>query len=511
MTIHTAADLTKNVERTCDVCIVGSGAGGAVLAAQLVELGLSVVMLEEGSHHTRFKLEEATAYPTLYQERGTRSTADLAITILQGRSVGGGTTVNWTTCFRTPDRILEHWRKLHGVESLTPEVLAPHFDAVEERLNIGPWPEASINPNNRKLRDGCKALGWEYEPIRRNVKGCANSGYCGFGCPVDGKQAMHVTYLPDALAGGLELFSDTRAERLEVHNGRVVAVHGVVMSPEHDAVPEAGVTITVRPKICVSSAGAVNGPALLLRSGIKDGPVGKRTFLHPVVAMAGEYDEPIDPWYGAPQSIGSHEHIDRGSDKMGLFMEVPPVHPMIAGTSFKLWGMPQQEVMRRIRFTSSFITLCVDGLVDQDDGGTVTLRPDGRVRVDYPIRPVLQEGFRAAHDAMARAHLAAGAKFVSSMHLMPILVKSEADLPRLAAAPYGAHEHTIFSAHQMGGCAMGADPSRSVVDNHLRHHVVENLFVVDGSVFPTALGVNPSESIYGLAHWAAQHVAAAVG
>ena len=506
-----AGDLTADVEERCDVCVIGSGAGGAVLAAGLVERGLSVVMLEEGGHHTKreFDLQEGTAYPMLYQDRGTRATADLAITILQGRAVGGTTVVNWTTCFRTPARILEHWRSRHGVEGLDEPTLAPHFAAVEERLSIREWPEALANANNRVLLDGCRKLGWDVGALRRNVKGCANSGYCGMGCPIDAKQSMLVTYVPDAVERGLRLYADTRAERIETKGDRAVAVHGVVLDPATGR-PN-GRRVRVLPKVVVSSGGAINGPALLLRSGLdRNGRVGKRTFLHPVVAMAAIFDEPVRAFYGAPQSIGSHQFIDRGPEKVGFFLETPPLHPMLAATAFKSFGAGHQAFMAQLPHIGVLIALSVDGLLDRDEGGTVSLRGDGRVRVDYPVGPHLAESFRASSLAMARVQLAAGARRILSLHQTPVEVTSEADLQRLERAPYGALEHAIFTAHQMGGCAMGADPATSVVNARLQHHHVPNLFVVDGSVFPTALGVNPSETIYALAHWARDHVAAAV-
>lgn len=508
--IHAGADVVSDRELRCDVCIVGSGAGGAVLAAGLVERGLSVVLLEEGGHHTRrdFDLQEGNAYPMLYQDRGTRATADLAITILQGRSVGGGTTVNWTTCFRTPPRILALWRERYGIEGLDEAALAPHFEAVEARLHIAPWPEALANANNRVLLDGCRALGWEAAPLRRNVKDCVNSGYCGLGCPVDAKQAMHVTYLPDALGHGLELYADVRAERLEVRGDRVVAVHGAVL--DRATGRPNGRRVVVRPKVAVASGGAINSPALLLRSGLdRNGRVGRRTFLHPVVAMVALFDHEVHGWYGAPQSVGSHHFVDRGG-KVGFFLETPPLHPMLAATAFRSFGAAHQDLLARLSHMNSLIALAVDGVQPGDEGGTVSLRSDGRVRVDYPVGEPLREAFRAACVAMARIQLAAGARRVYSLHTTPVELRSEADLPKLEAAPWGALEHAIFTAHQMGGCAMGADPRESVVDATLRHHHVENLFVVDGSVLPTSLGVNPSETIYALAHRARDHVAAAV-
>ena len=509
--IRSSSEWTRDHEVNADVCIIGSGAGGSVLAAGLCAAGLDVVMLEEGGHHTvqDFRaLDEAVNTPMLYQERGTRATSDLAITILQGRSVGGGTTINWTTCFRTPDRILAHWRRHHGLEAWTPSDLRPHFEAVEQRLHIHRWKEELLNGNNQALWRGCHALGWEAEVLRRNVKGCANSGYCGFGCPFDAKQAMHLTFLPDAVAAGLQLWADTRAERIEVEGGRAVAVHAVAMDPDRDRA--AGHRLTVRAKVIVSSGGAINGPALLLRSGLSQGPVGRRTFLHPVIAVAGAYDERISPWYGAPQSASSHQFIERGPEHVGFFMEACPLHPSLTGGAFPLFGEAQLDVMCQLAHTSALLALHVDGLVEGDDGGVVSLRGDGRVAVDYPVRAPLIEAMRASHEALCRVHLAAGATEARTLHLSPVRVSEQAHLARLDTVPYGAHEHAIFTAHQMGGCAMGASAERSVVDSDLRHHHVPNLFCVDGSVFPTALGVNPSESIYGLAHRARKAVGEAV-
>ncbi|HMV65940.1 MAG TPA: GMC family oxidoreductase [Myxococcota bacterium] len=507
--IFTHADLTADVERRCDVCIVGSGAGGAVLAAELASQGLDVVMLEEGSRVTRrdFTLQEGDAVPAMYQERGTRASADLAITVLQGRSVGGSTTINWTTCFRTPARILDHWRRAHGLEGLDEAELAPHFEAVEERLHIAPWPEELANGNNQVLLRGCRALGWDVAPLRRNVRGCANSGYCGLGCPVDGKQAMGITYVADAVAAGLTLYANVRAERLEIEGGRVVAVTGRVMSPLAGA-PD-GPRVRIVPRVAVSAGGALNGPALLLRSGL-GGRVGRRTFLHPVVAVVGELPEPVHPYYGAPQSVGSHHHIDRGPERYGFFLEAAPLQPMLASVAFNRSGAALHDLMARLPHVTGLIALSVDGLLPGDEGGTVTLRPDGRMRLDYPISERLKESFRAATEALARVCLAGGAREVMSLHVDNVRLTTDADLPRLASAPYGAHEHAIFTAHQMGGCAMSARREDGVVDPTHRCWDVPNLFVVDGSVLPTALGVNPSETVYALARRAARFVGEAV-
>ena len=509
--IYSHGDIKRNDSVDCDVCIIGSGAGGGVLAEGLVAKGLDVVMLEAGQHRTRrhFNMDEAAAFQTLYQERGLRASADLAISVLQGHSVGGGTTINWTSCFRTPERILELWKNRHGVEGLDSDTLLPHFEAVEERLSISAWPEQLANANNRVILDGAEKLGWKAEMLRRNVRGCVNSGYCGMGCPVDGKQSMLVTTIPEAVKGGMRLYTDTRADRIECSNLRAEMVYASVWDPEKNR--PSGRTLQIRPKVVVSSCGAINGPALFLRSGLNDsGLVGRRTFIHPVTGIAALFGTDIDGFYGAPQSASCHQFIDRGPDKYGFFIEAAPTHPILAATAASTFGQDQQALMARLNQASFLIALQVDGYLDGDEGGTVSLRNDGRIRLDYPVSTRLEEGFRASHLALAELALAAGSEEIRSLHLEPAVVRSKADLPLLESRPYGSLQHGIFTAHQMGGLPMGGSPSTSIVDSQLRHHQIKNLFVVDGSVFPSALGVNPSETIYGLAHRAREHVAAAV-
>ncbi|MEQ1502888.1 MAG: GMC family oxidoreductase [Myxococcota bacterium] len=499
---------TTDLALTCDVCVIGSGAGGAVLAAGLAARGLDVIVLEEGGAYTSAdfrRLDEAWSLPTLYQERGGRATADQAITVLQGRSVGGGTTVNWTTCFRMPERILDHWRQVHGL-ALTAEALAPHFAAIEDRLGIATWDAVAPNENNHKLELAGAALGWETARTRRNVRGCANSGYCGFGCPFDAKQAMHLTYVPDALAAGARVYADTRADRLELDGTNVARVHATVMDPDRDRGGPVKITVSAaRVAVC---GGAINSPALLLRSGLDDGVVGRRTFLHPVVAAAGRFADRVDGWYGAPQSVASHQFVDRGPDASGFFLEHAPIHPMLSGVSFPGFGAGKNAMMGTLSHTATMIAIHVDGLAPDDAGGTVSLRGDGRIRLDYPVSDRLARGFRASHEVLVRGLFAAGAIEVSTLHAEPVVFGSVDDLSALDRAAYGALRHSIFSAHQMGGCPMGPDPATSVVDPALRHHRVPNLWVVDGSVLPTALGVNPSETIYGIAHWAVEGVSA---
>lgn len=511
--IFTGDELTKDTTLDCDVCVVGSGSGGAWVAHELVKAGKSVVMLEEGGYHTRreFDMTEARAFPNLYQELGNRTTDDLAVSILQGRSVGGGTTVNWCASFRTPERILKHWKDVHGVDTLSTEVLTPHWDAIERRLHITEWPLEAVNENNRVLWEGLGKLGYERGLIKRNVNGCLNLGYCGMGCPVDAKQSMLVTVLPDAVEKGLSLYANASARTIEWSGRQVKSVRADVLDPVKNR--PTGVSLTVKPKLLVCSGGAINTPGLLLRSGLDgDGRVGRRTWLHPVVVMLAQFEKDVRAFQGAPQSVYSHHFIERGEGKVGFFLEVPPVHPMLAATVSTGTGARLQELLSDLPKLQAMLAIAVDGLLPGEEGATVALR-DGaysRYMLRYAFQDAHAEAFRVAMIEMAKLQFAAGARRVVSLHMDPLILESEKDLGKLEQAEYGPLKHKIVTAHQMGGCPMGKDPARSVVDPHLKFHGLDNLFVVDGSVLPTALGVNPQETIFGIARWAAGHLAAAV-
>jgi choline dehydrogenase-like flavoprotein len=500
--------IRQDVVLTPDLCVVGSGPGGAIVASRLADAGAEVVVLEEGGHYTKadFDMQEATAYPHLYQDRGNRATADLSIAVLQGRAVGGGTVVNWTTSFRTPDDVIDSWREKDGA-TVTPEALRPHFEEVEKRLGIQKVDLDDVNANNRALYDGCKKMGWSVDTTRRNVRECLRTGYCGMGCPVDAKQSAALTYLPHAVSRGATIYANCRARRIEWDGTRAQAVVGEVLHPGTQQ--QTGRTIRVEPRELVVSCGALNSLALLLRSGLAQGPVGKKTWLHPTIAMVAMYRDAIEGFYGAPQSVASH-HFARRAPHAGFFMEASPVHPMLAGIAFPGFGTQLTSQMALLPNVAVSIALMIDGFGEGEEGGTVSLRPDGAPSLDYPLGERHQECFRAAMKALAQAHLANGALRVSSLHLPAVVVRSEKDLGALDAAPLGPNQCGVFTAHQMGGCRMGSDPAKSVVRPDLRHHYIDNLWVVDGSVFPTGLGVNPMESIYAVGSWAAQHVRAAL-
>ncbi|HEV8266714.1 MAG TPA: GMC family oxidoreductase N-terminal domain-containing protein, partial [Thermoanaerobaculia bacterium] len=299
------AEITSDLSLSCDVCVAGSGPGGSLVAAKLSAAGLSVIVLEEGGYHVRreFHMQEAEAFPTLYQEHGNRATEDLSIAILQGRGVGGGTLVNWTTSFRTPEATLARWRERFGLAEMTLQNLNPHWDEIEKRLAIHQVDLTEVNENNRVLWDGAKKLGIEVELLRRNVDNCLHTGFCGTGCPTNAKRSMFLTYLPDAAESGAKIYANCRVLRLVAGaDGKIVSAEAEVLDEATDR--PAGPKVVVKAKQFVVSGGAINSPALLLRSNLPDPSerVGKRTFLHPVVSMVSRFEKRVDPFYGAPQS-----------------------------------------------------------------------------------------------------------------------------------------------------------------------------------------------------------------
>ena len=289
----------KTVE--ADVVIVGTGAGGGTTAEILAMAGLKVVMIEEGVLKTSndFNMDEKEAYSTLYQEAVGRLSKDQAITILQGRSVGGSTTINWTSSFRTPEQTLNHWESEHGVKGISVEDMAPWFADREKRLNVQTW-QITPNANNGVLQKGCEALDYEWKVIPRNISGCWNLGYCGTGCPTNAKQSMLVTTIPGALQRNGELIFLARAHYLKHDNGKVSGL--VCQAMDANCVRPTGKTITVKAKHYVLCGGAINSPAVLMRSAAPDPYriTGKRTFLHPVPMTTAIMPEKIDGYYGAP-------------------------------------------------------------------------------------------------------------------------------------------------------------------------------------------------------------------
>ncbi len=500
---------------SCDVAIVGTGAGAGITAELLSMAGFQVVLAEEGplKSSSDFNQRESEAYPSLYQESAARKTADKAINILQGRCVGGSTTVNWTSSFRTPPATLTYWQQHFGLKDLSVEAMAPWFEQAERRLNIGPWLQ-SPNENNDLLRRGAAKLGIASAVIHRNVKGCWNLGSCGMGCPTNAKQSMLVTTIPSALDKGAILLVQTRAQTLEMAGGRVAALHCVPVGANGTILPAASTRIVARHYVV--AGGAINSPALLLRSKLPDphGLAGKRTFLHPVVISAALFDHKVEGWDGAPQTIYSDHFLDTQAidGPIGYKLEAPPIHPVIFASTLPGYGREQADLLAQFANTHSLLALMRDGFHEQSPGGQVRLRPDATPLLDYPLNAYVMDGARRSFLSMAEIQFAAGARRVLPVHEMAQQYSSWAQAREaIDALPMKPLLTRVVSAHVMGGCGMAGDERLGVVRPDGLHWQVPNLSVHDGSLFPTSIGANPQLSIYGLVNRLATGLAKQLG
>ncbi len=493
--------MTEDVQLEADVVIIGSGAGGGTAADILSEAGLKVIVVEAGplKSSSDFDMEERTAYPNLYQQAASMKTADKAIGIFQGRAVGGSTTINWTTSIRTPEPTLEFWAAEKSVSGLSRKELDPWFEAMESKLSIREW-ALPPNANNDKLKQGCDRLGWEYTVIKRNVAACWNTGYCGMGCPVNAKQSMLVTTLPAMMARGGTLLSRVKAVQIEHHKDKVFGIRAQALNEQ---LKPTGASVMLKGRHYILAGGAIHTPTLMMRSGVTDPYelLGKRTFLHPTLLSGALFDETISAHSGAPQSIYSDEFVwrDGAAGKPGYKLEVPPLHPVLLASKTIGYGRSHAELMEQFNQLQVTIALVRDGFHPELEGGRLSVKADGSFSLDYPLTDTFWEAARDAFASMAELQFAAGAQKVlpisEGMAMMGSWKQTRQAIADMSLAPL---KTVVASAHVMGGCPLGDDRQLAMVDSHGRSHYLENLSVMDGSVFPSSLGANPQLTIYGM-------------
>lgn len=508
-----AVAMRADLHRTADVVVIGTGAGGAVTAARLAEAGFSVVMLESGAYRTRADFDEREAELTeqLYADGALRTTDDASVALVQGNTVGGSTTVNWMIMLRTPDFVLEQWATESGVYGMTPREMGDVFERVEREVHASAVPEDAHSANNRILLDGARSLGWKVSTAQINATNCVRCGFCGVGCRHDAKQSTLVTFVPRALTAGATLHADTHVDRIEVRERDtgtgtppLKRVHATVRDP-YSGRPAR--TLTIDAPIVVVAGGAIGTPALLQRSGLGGGGVGQWLRLHPTTAVWGRYDREIVTSTGIPLTTMCDEHLRwRGTD-FGFWIETPPMHPSFTAAAMPGFGRSHQELMSSFNQLGVLIGLTRDGAERSRSSGRVRVNRRGETSIEYALTPEDQRRVRASLSATAQLHFAAGAREVGTMHSTPIVVRSAADAARLEEGSVGPNRIGLFSAHVNGTCRMGTDPRTSGATPEGERHGVRGLYISDGSLLPTALGVNPQETIMAIATVLAERMA----
>jgi choline dehydrogenase-like flavoprotein len=505
--IGSGRTLTAPLKLDADVVVVGSGAGGGMLAHKTSAAGLRTVLLEEGGNHTQaeFNQREGDMLPRLFQDAGGRSTGDGAVMILHGRGIGGSTVHNTNLCKRAPDPVLRRWVSEMGARGWSPEELAADYAAVEADLSVALMSEDDVNHNNAIMRRGVQRLGWQGGLLAHNRRGCARSGFCELGCSFNAKQNSQKVLIPKALAHGATVLADMRVTHVLRERDRVTGVRGHSVRADGGR----GVEFVVRARAVCLCASAIGSAALLRHSDLPDpyAVAGRSLRLHPGVAVAGQFDEVIEAWLGVPQSFECTEKLRFEPGAADRSWLIPAfAHPGGYAGLQPGFGPAHAEQMRAYPRTA-----VVAAMLHDETRGEVGADRHGRPKLRYELSPddaaALWRGVHAAAEIL----LAAGARQVMVPLGTPLIARTTAELAPLLRHRYRPLDPILTSVHPMGSLPLGSDPRRSVVDPDGRHHQVQGLYVADGSVFPTSIGGPPQLSIYATGRKVARTVCADLG
>ena len=497
-----------------DVCVVGSGAGGGVVAGELAAAGKSVVVLEAGEYHDDADFDglELSAYQRMYLNGGPFPTAEGQVSVVAGAGVGGGTVINWTNCLRTSDRVRAEWANEHGLSDLAESDYDGHLDAVFERISVN-GDCSDLNGPHVRLQDACEQLGYDFRTITRNTDPAKyepeSAAYMGFGDASGSKQSTAKTYLLDAQADGAEILASARVSRVLVENGRAAGVEAEWGDPAAAATNGTATKLTVRAPVVVVACGAIESPAVLLRSGIGGPAVGEYLRLHPTVAVTAWYDEDQHWMWGPPQAALSHQFADTGEGYGFLIESAQATTGLFGGAVPWRSGEDHKRRMRDWRQAAPLIAL-----VRERGHGRVEIDATGNAVPHYPIDDELDRAhLKQGVEELVRIHEIAGAREImgSGMRVGDWARGDdlEAFIATLNAQEIVPREFVTFSAHQMGTCRMGRDPETSVANPWGELHDTPGVWVGDASGFPSASGTNPMATIMALARRTAHAIASA--
>ncbi|MFE7719103.1 GMC family oxidoreductase [Nocardia rhizosphaerihabitans] len=495
---------TESTTLDCDVVVVGSGAGGGAAAAVLAEAGLDVVVLERGNYYDDkdFGNGELDALTSLYAP-GPAASAEGQITLVAGTCLGGGTVVNWSTSLPTPDGVRKEWAE-SGVPQFADDEFGDALDTVQRRIGVT-GKKSPLSARDGILERGAKALGWDVDTLPRNVGDACDAavecGRCGYGCRLGAKQSVTKTWLSDAAEHGARLVVDADVRSITVKAGKAESV---------TARTSDGVEITVRARAVVVAAGAIQTPALLQRSGLRNKNIGRYLRLHPAAAVFGVFEEEIRPWEGALQARISRHHADLDGNGYGVIYETGPIHPGLA-TGFMSWRGAAQHRATMLDFarTNSI------GVITRDrDPGTVSIDGSGEPVVKYRLSDYDANHLHTGIVGAASVLEAAGAQRIYSGHQAGVSFEPgvRGSLAEFDAAckkaGYGPGQCSMGALHIMGSARMGGTAELSATNPDGATWEVDNIVVADGSSFPTAPGVNPMVTIEAIGYMNAKRLAA---
>ena len=488
-----------------DVVVVGSGSGGAAVARELARDGRSVIVVEEGGHYAP---EEYGAMPVSHVLRRMGREAGLSvalalgdtplIAVMGGKCVGGSSVLTGGVCFRIPEEVLHGWSTDLRLDRMTPEGLDPYFAEVERTIHVEEVPASMRSRSSELFVEGAAKLGIPMKSLRRNTDGCKGAARCNFGCPHRAKMSVDISFLPDAVRHGARIVSDALVERIDVTGGRARGVRGRFLD---GTTGEPRVPFEIRAKVVVVACGSLHTPVLLRRSGLDSPHIGRHLTLHPTFRVGALFDEDVSGWDGAPQSVYSDHHASEGLKFVGVF---PPANVLAA--AFPGVGREHRRYVKKMPNLAFF-----GGMIHDDGGGQVRRWISREPLVLYRMIERDKARMLKGMHLLARMAFAAGAKEV----LLPVFgmkpVKSEKDLAFLAEGKLAAGRVECTAFHPLGSAKMSATEAEGVVKPTGETWGVENLFVCDGSILPTSIGVNSQVPIMSVAVMLAQGIAADFG
>lgn len=495
-TVVDASQHPSGLELSADDVIIGSGAAGGVVAGILAEAGRNVIVLEEGPYVSGAEI--STMRPSQHMRKVWRdggmtvavgTTGGPSVNVTMGRGVGGSSMLTGGVCFRTPDEVLHTWASEHGLRSMTPEALRPHFEEVEEAVHVEEVPASLRSLSTQKFIKGAERMGFDIEPLRRNTKGCNGCGRCNFGCPHGAKMSVDRTYLPRAVAAGARVFSNVLVDEVMLEAGVAVGVRGRAQVREQNFLRPAP-KVKVHARRVIVCAGATHTPLVLARSGVgaRSRQVGRNMTLHPAFRMFARFDDRVDGWKGALQSVYTRSLEHEGITLVGLY-----VPPGVLAATMPGFGPEHVRRAKEIPHLAVF-----GGMIHDEGGGTVRPGPGREPLFTYSMSKRDRSRVPTMIRAMGDAFFAAGAREV----FPPVLGLGGMDADSFAKFDFSrvpGIKLECSSQHPLGSARMGASPDTSVVKDTGETWDAKNLYVADGSIVPTSLGVNPQLTIMTLA------------
>jgi choline dehydrogenase-like flavoprotein len=493
--IINSRDIKQDVSLSADVVIIGSGAGGGPLAKELAGEGYRIIMIEEGAYYTRedFNLDPVQAYMKMYRDAGQTITLGIPFILLPlGKTVGGTTTINSGTALRMLRPILKRWHLTHGLSDISEQELNLIYGHLEEYLFVKRADPEVAGKVATTFLAGAEKLGLSCGWLPRNAKECEGFGSCAFGCPSGSKQSVDVSFLPDAIKAGADIYSCCRADRIKVKDGRATGVCGHFLDPGSGK--PTGHKIEVDSKAVVLAAGAIFSPYMLLKQGLANssGQVGKNLQIHPATSTIALLDEQLGPPRGIPQS----SYVDEFKAE-GIMLEGGTVPPEVHALTLPVAGSRHAALMTQYPNMGIF-----GGMVSESDsrGRVLKTRRSGyRPTMIYSLKGKDVEKAKMATSLMAQVWFAAGARKVFTPIAGHYELCGTRDLRRLERCRIRARDILAMSAyHPLGTCRMGGDPEWSVVKHTCETWDIQDLYVCDGSVIPSSPGVNPQLTIMAL-------------